>query len=384
MASAKKQPTLTQADIDAVRDTLSKEGVQGDLDDAVGRTMLSVSRRLDRYDPARPLRPWLIGFARNQALMEHRGKRRLRKHEELTGDVEESAPESCSREDPGDRIALAQRMLNTLPKRERTAFVLREGARMTLGDIAKELGCSTTRAYVLVKQARKRLEALRARLEREGDAQARKLCALPLWLLFAGHDTPPSEIDEPPSAPGMSSPPLRPLLASPWLGLPALAAGAALAYALLSLRACEAPQAAAAPAATAVTVAETATSTQPPAGALPSAAPPSPPATQAAAAPATSAVPAPELGTDEARARLFAIRTALGRGDGGEALALLDRLAQRDRRGTFRQERELLRVEVLARVGRGAEARALLARLRKTMGEDPSLRRVSDVVDKAR
>ena len=382
MASAKKQPTFTQADLDEVRRTLSKEGVQGDLDDVVGRTMLAVVEKLDRYDPARRLQPWLAGFARNHALMEHRRVRQRGQREELSGDVEACAPEACSREEP-DRIALAQRMLDALPKKERTAFVLHEGGGMTLEDVGEVLGCSRTRAHQLVDSARKRLEALRARLHVDGDEKTRKLCALPLCVLFAAPDGQPAETGEPPSAPGMSSPPLRPRIALPWLGLPALAAGAALAYALLSLRTSEAPQAAAAPAVTAVTVAETAPMTQPPAGALPSSAPPSPPAASAAA-PAASAARAPELGTDEARARLFAIRTALGRGDGGEALALLDRLARRDRRGTFRQERELLRVEVLARAGRVAEARALLVRLRKTMAGDASLARIARVVDAAR
>jgi hypothetical protein len=214
--------------------------------------------------------------------------------------------------------------------------------------------------------------------------EEQKLRALPLWVLFAEPYTPPSEIGEPPSMPGVASAPLRPGMAPSWLGVPALAAGAALAGALLSWRYCEAPRSAPAPIASAVTVAETVTATQPAEGAPATEEPPAPPTAQVAPPPVTSATPAPELGTDEARARLFAIRTALARGDGGEALALLERLDRRDRRGVFRRQRELLRVEVLARGGRGAEARALLARLRKTMGEDPSLRRVSDVVDKAR
>jgi hypothetical protein len=47
----------------------------------------------------------------------------------------------------------------------------------------------------------------------------------------------------------------------------------------------------------------------------------------------------------------------------------------------FGRDRGLLRVEVLVRLGRIAEARALLTRLRATLGSDPALPRLSRLVE---
>lgn len=55
---------LFEAEFSYVLNTLYRLGVrQADLEDLTHEVFLAVHRALDVYDPSRPLRPWLFGFA---------------------------------------------------------------------------------------------------------------------------------------------------------------------------------------------------------------------------------------------------------------------------------------------------------------------------------
>ncbi len=80
-----------------------------------------------------------------------------------------------------------------------------------------------------------------------------------------------------------------------------------------------------------------------------------------------ASAPAPR-GDDLAaeRAALDVARTALGRGDGANALAACDEHARRYPRGALSEEREAIAVQALVLEHRGADARARAERFRKT------------------
>jgi hypothetical protein len=201
----------------------------------------------------------------------------------------------------------------------------------------------------------------------------------PLWLLVAEPCAELPEAGDPLSAPGVAAPASRPPASSLWTGLPAVFAAAAVAIPVLASRSCQrAPQAVVAVA----SVAAVETASVP---ATVEAAPvPAPPAASAAPVRSARAPLPPELSADEARAQLGAIRVALARRDAPAALAILERLDRRDRRGLFAEERAVMRAEVMAASGRLAEARAAVEKLRGTMGEDAAVRRVGSAVDGGR
>src|SRR5262249_33831202 len=141
MAST-KTPTLTAAHVKVVEDTLVRAGVREDLDEAVGRTFVRVIASFHLYDPARPLEPWLRGFARLQALNSHRRMRQRCRREVLIDDVDRLPPEPSETGDLGERVADAIRLVDELPEIERTAFLLHEGTGLTMREIACVMGCS--------------------------------------------------------------------------------------------------------------------------------------------------------------------------------------------------------------------------------------------------
>jgi hypothetical protein len=90
---------------------------------------------------------------------------------------------------------------------------------------------------------------------------------------------------------------------------------------------------------------------------------------------APAAAPAPPNAREESQL-ISSARTALRGGDAAGALQLLDRVERRYPRGVLVQEREALRVEALAALGRTAEARAHADAFVRAYPKSPHLARV--------
>lgn len=151
--------------------TLARLGVRrAELEDAVQEVFLVVHRRLDDYDPRRPIRPWLLGIAYRVATAE---RRRARHHrEELTDDPRKGAIAGSDPE--GEVIARRRaerihRALDTLDDERRAVFVMYEMQAVSGPEIAEALGIPVNTVYSRLRVARERfrraVEALRAKGE---------------------------------------------------------------------------------------------------------------------------------------------------------------------------------------------------------------------------
>lgn len=147
--------------------TLARLGVRtAELEDASQEVFMVVHRRLDAYDPTRPLRPWLLGITYRVATAERRRARHRR--EQLCDDprrdgIEPSTPE-------GEVIARRRAVrihqaLDTLDPERRAVFVMHEMEAITCPEIAEALGVPLNTIYSRLRVARERFrrayEALR-------------------------------------------------------------------------------------------------------------------------------------------------------------------------------------------------------------------------------
>lgn len=141
-----------------------------DLEDAAHDVFLVVHRRLPDYDPARPLRPWLLGIAARVA-SEFRRKSQHR-HEVVSEDVETESgrigsvagtPAHGVRADRAlddkERRALLHRALDTLDFDRRTVLVLHDIEGHAMPDIAAALEVNVNTLYARLRQGRFDLKA---------------------------------------------------------------------------------------------------------------------------------------------------------------------------------------------------------------------------------
>ncbi len=135
---------------DYVWNALRRLGIaRADLEDLTHDTFVAIFRRWQGYDPCRPLRPWLFGFALRVA-SDHR---RLARHRlEVPAEGAEPAdlgPDAVELILQREREALAQRALQSIEIERRAVFILHELDGATLPEIAAALdlplGTATSR-----------------------------------------------------------------------------------------------------------------------------------------------------------------------------------------------------------------------------------------------
>ncbi len=129
-----------------------------DADDAVQEGMLAAWRAIERYDPERPFRPWLMRIVVNAAL-DARRRGKVRQAEPIVDTLESGGLGP-------DRMTEASLLrgkidagLAQLPERQRIALVLFDAEGWGHADIAVALGVpeGTVRSYVF--HARRALRA---------------------------------------------------------------------------------------------------------------------------------------------------------------------------------------------------------------------------------
>lgn len=134
--------------------TLLRLGVYPDAaPDAAQNVFLVVHRRLASYDPARPVRPWLFGIARNVA-REHR--RRVASRRETT-ESEPVALDPRSVSGPAEHLAAAQivhRALAELDETRRAVFVLHALDEVPMKEVAEALEMPLNTAYSHFRRGR--------------------------------------------------------------------------------------------------------------------------------------------------------------------------------------------------------------------------------------
>ena len=128
---------------------------------------------LSDFDESRPLRPWLVRIAANEALNELRSRRRDLERTVGGEAAEIEIEQLAGGPDPADvlprreRSAAIRAAVQRLPEAQRTAIVLRYFADLSYTDIAEATQQTVNNVGVILLRARDRL---RRELESEGVA----------------------------------------------------------------------------------------------------------------------------------------------------------------------------------------------------------------------
>jgi RNA polymerase sigma-70 factor (ECF subfamily) len=142
-----------------VWNTLRRLGVPAsDLEDLTHDVFVQVQRHLGEYDPARPARPWLFGFAFRMASQD---RRRARHWREVQRDADGVDPAAL----PDEQLAAGQDRrlvldaLGSIPPDRRAVFVLYEIDGEPMDAIARVLGIPVNTAYSRLRVARSEFAA---------------------------------------------------------------------------------------------------------------------------------------------------------------------------------------------------------------------------------
>lgn len=163
-------PAVFREHLGYVWHALRRLGVrERDLEDVTHDVFLAVFRKLDHYDPARPLRPWLFGFAFRMA-SDYRERARYRL--EVPGDlsaVEDERPDAFDGVVQRQTLELARRALALLELDRRAVFILHELDECAMPEVALALGIPLNTAYSRLRLARADLAATVRRLTSRGE-----------------------------------------------------------------------------------------------------------------------------------------------------------------------------------------------------------------------
>jgi RNA polymerase sigma-70 factor (ECF subfamily) len=172
-SEAKSEPLdfegIFAKEFDYVWHTLRRLGVRpADVEDLTHDVFLAVYQRRDDYDPARPLRPWLFGFAfRVTSRYRNRSRYRL----ELLAETDEVAGESRSAYDDASlrqQVDVATRAIAALELDRRAVFILHELDEFAMPEVAAALEIPLNTAYSRLRLARAELAAAVRRLRLRG------------------------------------------------------------------------------------------------------------------------------------------------------------------------------------------------------------------------
>jgi RNA polymerase sigma-70 factor (ECF subfamily) len=158
---------LFRAEFRYVWTSLRRLGVPPrDLEDVAHEVFLEVYRRLDRYDPSRPARPWLFAFALRFAA-DYRKQARVRREGFVDGGPEPTDP------GPGPDAGVAEReareivaeALGAVELERRAVFILFELDEVPMAEIATSLGIPANTGYSRLRLARDEFAAAVRRIQ---------------------------------------------------------------------------------------------------------------------------------------------------------------------------------------------------------------------------
>ena len=164
--------TIFDQHFDYVWFTLRRFGVAArDLDDLAHDVFFQIYQHLAQYDPSRPLRPWLFGFAYRMAS----DYRRLARHRRETLDEPcegiDAAPSAAERVASRQTLDLVWNALEHLDLDRRAIFVLHDVEGYSIPEVASALGIPLNTAYSRLRLAREQFAKSVQRLRlRQGDS----------------------------------------------------------------------------------------------------------------------------------------------------------------------------------------------------------------------
>jgi len=144
--------------------------IAAEQEDALQEVFVVVHRRLHEYREQDKIRAWLYAIA---ARVARDYRRRVHRRREYLSDAPPETSQAPSQaSDVANRQALvfAERLLATLPDKQRAVFLLYEVEQMPMAEVAVAVGCPLPTAYARLRKARERVLAQVSRAERRGEA----------------------------------------------------------------------------------------------------------------------------------------------------------------------------------------------------------------------
>jgi RNA polymerase sigma-70 factor (ECF subfamily) len=153
-----------------VWNTLRRLGISGaDLEDLTHDVFTQVHRHLHEYDPSRPVKPWLFGFAFRIAAEQRRRTQRRREEPLESEPIDPVAlPDARLAAEQDRQLVVAA--LAAIELERRAVFVLYEIDGVPMDEIASSLGIPPNTGYSRLRLARAEFAAAVKRLKlRRGD-----------------------------------------------------------------------------------------------------------------------------------------------------------------------------------------------------------------------
>ena len=143
-------------------------GRERDLEDLTHDVFVACARAWERYDPERPIRPWLHGIAFRVASDYRRRASTAREVPVAEHLHQGTAPAALHALEAKERRALILAGLEALSDEQRLVFVRHELEEESVVDIARDLGIPENTAYSRLRLGRQRFtETVRRRTARE-------------------------------------------------------------------------------------------------------------------------------------------------------------------------------------------------------------------------
>ena len=157
------------AHYDWVRHSVARLGVPTrDVDDLAHDVMVNVMRALPTYDPARPIRPWLMGIAFRVTSTHRRSARVRREVAGLPREPADPRPDAHARLEAESRRQMLLDALTEVTDDRRHILILADLDGVTMPEITEELGIPLNTGYSRLRLAREELRAaLRRRMGKE-------------------------------------------------------------------------------------------------------------------------------------------------------------------------------------------------------------------------
>jgi RNA polymerase sigma-70 factor, ECF subfamily len=160
---------IYEAEVNNVAHSLRRLGApSADVEDLTQEVFVRAFQHLERFDPSRPIRPWLFGIAFRVMSEARRGAPKLlaTDGDDVDEIVDPNVPPDRALELSQDR-ALVLRALDELTPERRVVFVMYELGGYSMPEIAETLAVRLFTAYSRLRVARAQFAVSARRLRRE-------------------------------------------------------------------------------------------------------------------------------------------------------------------------------------------------------------------------
>jgi RNA polymerase sigma-70 factor, ECF subfamily len=159
-----------QRELNYIYRTLRRMGAgPSEVDDLAQEVFLALRGSWTKYDPTRPIRPYLFGIAFRIASAHQRKRNREVAFGVLEPDDLEPRPDEALQAKQARLMVLAA--LERIPLRRRAVLVMHDLDDIPVADVASVLGIPRFTAYSRLRKARRELEVTLRRLLREADGK---------------------------------------------------------------------------------------------------------------------------------------------------------------------------------------------------------------------